>query len=219
MSNAELLTIFAAVLVIVLVFVVILALLYYLFEAIGLYKIAKNRGYKNAWMAFVPIASSYLIGGIADHINSCSGKQSSWRIWMLIASIFSVVSSVFVSVFAFQYMEEIIQLAYYGNEPAIWDIYGRMMAVSGISSIVSIACMVISYIVLYKIYRDYSQNATVFLVLSILAPNLFGIQLSPFFLFALRNKPSASIAYQQWIKQQPYGYPGQPQQPPQQPFM
>ena len=44
--------------------VAILGIAAYVLTALGLYKIAQNRGEENAWLAWVPIAQLYIIGKI-----------------------------------------------------------------------------------------------------------------------------------------------------------
>ena len=38
----------------------------YLFEAIGMYTLAKDYGIKHAWMSFIPVLGLYILGQIAD---------------------------------------------------------------------------------------------------------------------------------------------------------
>ncbi|MDE5789484.1 MAG: hypothetical protein K2H78_03595, partial [Clostridia bacterium] len=38
----------------------------YVFKAVALYTIAKREGYKNSWMAFVPLVNTYYVGVVSD---------------------------------------------------------------------------------------------------------------------------------------------------------
>ena len=88
---------------------------------------------------------------------------------------------------------------------AVYSFYGPLFFFIMLGSLVGLGYTIVSMICLYKIYQDYSRNAVLFLVLSL----LFGI--SPFFLFAIRNNPSASLAYR---NQAFGGYNGASPQPP-----
>ena len=52
-------------------------LVVYVFEAIALYTIAKREGYKNKWMAFVPVFNTYYIGVCAQK-NKIFGAQTKY---------------------------------------------------------------------------------------------------------------------------------------------
>ena len=51
---------------IAMLFALTISLAEYLLFAFGVYKMAKNLGLPSPWMAFVPVASSYLLGLIAE---------------------------------------------------------------------------------------------------------------------------------------------------------
>ena len=48
---------------------VILGIAAYVFTALGLYAIAKNRGMENSWLAWIPIAQFYIIGDIVKELK------------------------------------------------------------------------------------------------------------------------------------------------------
>ncbi|MFZ2539468.1 MAG: hypothetical protein WAX04_11275 [Oscillospiraceae bacterium] len=166
------------------------AFVFYIFNALGLYKISKNRGYKNAWLAFVPVVNSFVLGGIADNINACYMKKSNHRIWLIVlklitCALYFVYIAILISTVA-RFMQEALV---YGIEPNP-SAFAPMMLIGLLMGTVGIASFVFTCICWYKVFADYSpNNATLFLVLSI----LFGI--APFFIFAIRNKPSASLYY------------------------
>ncbi len=57
----------------------ILLLTIVVFNALGLYEIAKRRGLKNPWFAFVPLGQQYLQGEILDSISAYRGLKTSYR--------------------------------------------------------------------------------------------------------------------------------------------
>lgn len=49
-----------------LVIIIIGGLILYIFDSIATYTMAKNKGISNPWLAWIPIANSYLMGKIID---------------------------------------------------------------------------------------------------------------------------------------------------------
>lgn len=93
--NEELGAIFAVfgavALFILIIWLIVLAYLVvvYILSSIATYKISKSRGYKNAWLAWVPVANSYVLGSIADSIDGYNGKRSYYRHLLLWGSLAS----------------------------------------------------------------------------------------------------------------------------------
>jgi hypothetical protein len=115
-------------------------------------------------MAWLPYASTYLLGTVADDIASRKNKVTNYR-WLLLGFLLAATFFPILSLLN--------------------------SAVAVVLSILSIALMlaatVISYIAYYIIYDEYTQTAAGLLVLSIL------ISLSiPFILFAIRNNDGAA---------------------------
>lgn len=201
-----------------------IAFVFYIFNALGLYQISKKRGYKNAWLAFIPVVNSFVLGGIADNINACYQKKSSYRIWLLILNIVSTFAGGIYAIVAVGNFFQLVQEALiYGAVSSYSGFIAETLLFSSLMSLVSIAMMILNFICQYKLYSDYApNNATLFLVLSIL------FSIAPFFIFAIRNKPSASLYYVNQrmnptpppyqAPQQPYQAPQQPYQAPQQPY-
>ena len=67
--GAALMTV-AGVLGIVLFFVLAFSLIAYIFEAIGLYTLAKRRGLRYPGLAWVPVANVWILGALADNYMS-----------------------------------------------------------------------------------------------------------------------------------------------------
>lgn len=203
----------------------ILGVVFYVFNALAYYAIAKNRGYNKPWLAWIPIAADYLKGAIADDIERRKGKASSFRIWMLVLSIVVAFSGVLIgAVWSGIAANAILspgmdllprffngggnfQGYLFNNSPA-----SAMMSIAPLFSLLinlaSIAYAVVMYITLYKTYQDYvPQYTTAFLLLSIFV----GIT-QPFLVFSIRNKPAISIHGSPFTP--PNWNWSQPQQPP-----
>lgn len=203
-SAAEALAAVGVGLVVGIVFALIIALVFYLFGAIGLYKIAKNRGDRQAWLAFIPVACNYTLGGVADNINGYKGKKSSFRFILLILGIISAIGGTVALSSMISALMTVMTAAFGGADHQIMmALIGRFGGVM-LVSLISLTLTILVYIVHYKIYTDYSpSNAVLFVVLEI----LFGI--APFFIFAIRNNTPQTLA-------QAYQPPmQQPPQPPQ----
>lgn len=187
------------------VFGIIVSLVFYIFNAIALYSISKKRGYNNAWIAFIPIVNFYLMGAIADNINLSINKKTGFRYLLL---IFSGASSVFQVMKSFVFVKSVEDISLFIEDPTQYaGAFTAMSALSGFSGLIGIGFLVVLGFVLYRIYMDYSPNsAVVFLIFSLL------FRLYPFFLFAIRNKPSVSMFYanQQPQAEQQYYQPSFP---------
>ncbi|MBQ7089721.1 MAG: hypothetical protein IJN82_01245 [Clostridia bacterium] len=190
---SEMLGVIIAVLLGMLVLVVALAVLFYLFTAFGLYRMGKNRGMTNAYLAFIPVADVYYVGALSDQINAANGKQTNIRVKLF---------SFYLVYFGCNLISGLFQ----GFALATGMLQGAafMSVFSLIVTAFSIVYTVFFYIALYAIYKEYSPNrAAAFLVLSI----LFSFTM-PFFIFALRNKVGTSQQPKMYDPQQPI-YPQQ----------
>lgn len=166
-----------AALVLVILTAIAAGVVVYVLQALALQTMAKRRGIANAWLAWVPVGSSWLLGAIADDINARRGKKTSYGILLLVVTAagmgagFSLFLIPFLGLF---------------------------------SGLFSVAVMVVYYIALYEVYRDYApRNAVLYLVLSI----LLGIHWV--WLFLLREKRPLSLGGD---PDRPAPRPVQPQQ-------
>ncbi len=187
----------------------------YILNAVAFYALAKNRGYNRPWLAWIPIASDYLKGAIADDINYRNGKSSKLRVWLLIASIVAKLGvsayGVFQGLFSVNMMRAIFGSM--GNMDGYVQFFNHNTELSLILALVSlvfsgltIAYAVVYYISMYRIYVDYvPTNAVLFLVLSI----IFNI-VEPFLVLSIRNKPAISIYGAQNPQWRPAPAPAQP---------
>ncbi len=166
MSNIFLATFFIG--MIVLFVVLAISVTIYALYSIGLYKMAKKLSLPSPWMAFVPIASSYLLGLMAE-TPSFGKKTLKYSYILLILQAVNFVVSILYSLLTSLYMFHnfggiliLVYLIYFGT---------------------IIATNVFNYIALYRLFNIFSpQNAVNFTVLSI----LFSIS-TPFIVFSIRN--------------------------------
>lgn len=169
-----------------------LSLAMYLFQALGIYKMGKNMGFKAPWLSFIPIANSYALGRIAETYVKADGRPSAKfsKILLTLCIILEVIAIAFMVVAVVLVASEFITYNFYYED--VTDVSSSLMSVAGITMLiigyfailgVSIAYSIIAYIAHWRIFALYSpNNATLYLVLSI-----FFSFLSPIFLFMLRN--------------------------------
>jgi len=180
----DVLAAFVGIALIVGLIALIIGIVSYVLTAAGMYAIAKRRGINNAWMAWIPGVSSWILGSISDQYQYVvKGKVrynriiliSLWGASVLLGGITSGSTELFMN----------------GTSSILGLLGGGF-----VTSMVSIALAVFHFIALYDLYCSCNpQNSVLFLVLSI----VFGIT-EPFFVFGCRNKdlgmPPRRTAYQ-----------------------
>ena len=58
-----------------LIFFLIVGVILYVFDALAFYTMAKNKGINNPWLAWIPIANSYIMGKIIDEKVAFGGTS------------------------------------------------------------------------------------------------------------------------------------------------
>ena len=168
----------------------LLSIASYVLTALALYTIARRRGLRRPWLAWIPVADSWLLGSLSDQYRYVvKGEHKSKRkillffrvlitiMWislmgLLVRLCFHAVGGVFWGAMSDERMFQILHQA--------MNLLVLCLPLMGIS----IAYAVFRYMALYDIYKSLDpDNCVLFLVLSI----LFGIT-EPFFLFFSREK-------------------------------
>ena len=158
----------------------------YILTAMAIYTISRRRGLTNAWLAWIPVANVWLLGSLSDQYQYVvKGETKSKRKWLLVLGLvnalltFLVVSLALVAVSGL-----IFSGPGYGMGRAVAT---QILGILGLAlplAAVSVAYLVIRYMVLYDVYRSVDPNNSVlYLVLSILFNPT-----EPFFLFFNREK-------------------------------
>ena len=179
------------------IIVSIFSLAMYLLQALGIYKMAKNMGFNNPWLAFVPFANTFMFGKVAETYVKPDGRPSAKfsKILLILQIVASVVVVAFI-VFLFVFLMLEATGTYFLSQDIeaiavsalVLPIVLGYFALLG----VMIAFNVVYYIALWRIFAIYNyNNATLFLVLSIFFSFLY-----PIFLFILRNKQPMFTAEQ-----------------------
>lgn len=162
----------------------------YVLSALGLYTIAKRRGLNHPWLAWIPVASAWIVGSLSDQYRYVvNGENKSKRKVLLTLNIITAVLSAVIIVCAIAVAANAFVgvAGNVGEDAMLRMILGPVLSVAGLAlplAGVAIAYAVVYYMALYDIFKSLDpNNCVLFLVLSI----VFSVT-EPFFLFFNRNK-------------------------------
>ena len=175
----EALMIFLGIYLVILGVVLVCCLVGWIIRSMSLYSIAKRRGIRNAWMAWIPIGSEWVLGSVADQYQHLvKGKITSRRkILMLLTVATGVVAVAYIAAAAVIG----IQIEVEGRT----DINPLVMIIPYLLLMGTVVSRLVFYHMSnYDLYRSCRPNgATAFLVLGIIFPVC-----EPFFYLACRKK-------------------------------
>ena len=177
----------------------------YVLTALALYTIARRRGLKNPWLAWIPVADCWLLGSLSDQYRYVvKGEHRSKRkillffrvlITIMWNSLMGLLANLFFHAFGSMFWGSM-------NDDQIFQILHQAMNLLVLCLPlmgISIAYAVFRYMALYDIYKSLDpENCVLFLVLSI----LFGIT-EPFFLFFSRVKDGGMPPRKQPVQDAP----------------
>lgn len=168
-----------------------IGIVFYLLEAIGVYKMAKSAEIKNPWLAFIPVADGWVFGTLAEKYKKKNGTKSARfgiilpvlegivlieSIALIVFSIISVSKITGYALDAVNTSAEMSPEQFMSLIPVI-ILYFALMAVL-------IAYAVVFFIALWRVYSSFDKsNATLYIVLSI----IFTISV-PIIIFIIRNR-------------------------------
>ena len=163
----------------ILAVVLAVALAFWILRSVVLHKIAKRRGIRHAWMAWIPIGGQWVLGSVSDQYQHLvQGKITSRRKILLVLNVVSLAVGLGGGILT------ILQAIAAQTEVAVVAWGFAELGTSLLTWGVGIAAMVFCHICNYDLYRSCDpKNAVVFLVLGIILPVT-----EPFFYFACRKK-------------------------------
>lgn len=172
----------------VMVISAIVGIVTYVFQSLGMYTIAKRRGIKNPWLAWLPVVSYWISGSISDQYRYVvRGQVRYFRVIMVALSAAGVVLSGLSSAASSAVLLEALEyIAAEDTETALQllSAAGTGSFLSLLGSVTQLALFVFWQIALYDLYTSCDpKNNVLFLVLGIIFSFLV-----PFFIFANRNK-------------------------------
>ena len=183
----------------------LLSIASYVLTALALYTIARRRGLKNPWLAWIPVADCWLLGSLSDQYRYVvDGQHKSKRKILLIFRILTAVMWVSLIGLLIKLCFHAVGSVFWGtmSDERIFQILHQalnllVMCLPLIG--ISIAYAVFRYMALYDIYKSLDPtNCVLFLVLSI----LFGVT-EPFFLFFSREKDGGMPPRKQPVQDAP----------------
>lgn len=190
---------FLGVLLGILLVVLVIGIVMYVFQSVGLYTIAKRRGIKNAWLAWIPVGYYWIAGSIADQYQYVvKGKVKNKRKILLGLSLGSMALTLIINV-----LSSILMTTAYDMESTLTISTMCGAVESLLSAGISITLVVFWQMALYDLYSSCCpENNVLFLVLGI----VFGFTV-PFFIFFNRKKdkgmPPRKPEPQAYIPQEP----------------
>lgn len=149
----------------------------YVLSSVGMYRIAKRRGIHHAWLSWIPVGNSWLLGSISDHYQYVVKQKVTRRRNVLLTLNLILLGATCA------FSGGIVAAVVMSNEAQATI----AIALSVVSYLVvlglSIAIMVITYIAYYDLFRSCKPgNAVLFLILGV----VFNVTL-PFFVFFISN--------------------------------
>lgn len=158
----------------------------YVMGSLGTYTVAKHRGLKHAWLAWIPIGNSYIYGALSDDVTALRGIIKKYCSRVLLPVLDGCAAVGFVLVFAVIVCAAFAAAAI--GEPAVSTVPFILIPFMALCIFlvdgVMIASRVFASIALYPIYREYCLPGTS--LAFAVCGGIFGLH--GIFLFAIRNK-------------------------------
>ena len=159
--------------------VLVFSLIFWIISALSLQSIARRRGIRKAWLAWVPVGNEWILGSIADQYQHLIQAKITARRKLLLGLTFgSFVMGVVNS------LSGVLtdMMAHTEQELMLWGILSLLFSVLALG--VNIAALVFYHMSNYDLYRSCNpKNAVTFLVLGIIFPVA-----QPFFYLSCRKK-------------------------------
>ena len=169
--------IFVGVFLIALLLTLAFGVVSYVLDAVGTYRIAKRRGIHHAWLAWIPVGASWLLGSVSDHYQYVAKRKTTKRrkVMMILEILTWLLSIGVIALSAALIVSSEKGGAVAGEIGITAGLTVGMLALEG----VYIALLVFCYIALYDLFQSCRPNyAVLFLVLGIVFPVTL-----PFFVF------------------------------------
>ena len=159
--------------------VLLLSLIFWIICALSLQAIARRRGIRKAWLAWVPIGTDWILGSISDQYRHLiQGKITARRkllVWLNVGYAMLIIANGLV-----QGLTE--AAAHTEEQLMLWSMASMLISVARLA--VSITALVFCHMSNYDLYRSCDpKNAVTFLVLGIIFPIT-----QPFFYLSCRKK-------------------------------
>ena len=163
----------------VLAVALLVSVIFWVISSLSLQAIARRRGIRNAWLAWVPIGNQWILGSIADQYQHLiQGKITSRRkilLWLGLANfVVSVIGGILSGVIGATAQTE--------EQMMVFSVVNLVSSLGGMA--LGITVLVFYHMSNYHLYRSCNpKNAVAFLVLGIIFPIT-----QPFFYLSCRKK-------------------------------
>ena len=159
--------------------VLLFAFVFWILSSLSLQVIARRRGIRNAWLAWIPVGNEWILGSIADQYQHLiPGKITARRkllVWLNVGYAMLIIANGLV-----QGLTE--AAAHTEEQLMLWSLASMLISVARLA--VSITALVFCHMSNYDLYRSCDpKNAVTFLVLGIIFPIT-----QPFFYLSCRKK-------------------------------
>lgn len=173
----------------------------YVLSALGAYTVAKHRGVKNAWLAWLPVGNSYVYGALSDDVVSLRGIPKKYRSRVLLPVLDGCVVGGIILLFVIMIsmIYSVMPLSDTAVSAAPFVQIPFMMLFVLLIDGVMIASRVFASIALYPVYREYCLPGTS--LAFAICGGIFGLH--GIFLFAIRNKQPLVFAASQYYTDVP----------------
>ena len=151
----------------------------YVLQALGLYTLADRRRLPNPWMAWVPYANYWLIGGIVDDYEATRGIKRKWRVVLLVLTLIVFASVILMYVFMFVFLFGTVMTVtsgtpYMDDEAVVASVLSTVlpMYLFMIPMVLAAQALQFCYMIcIYKIYEStVPEKAVKYLLLGLLVP-------------------------------------------------
>lgn len=172
----------------------------YVVQSVGLYTLAKRRGLRYAWLAWLPVGNSWITGSLADDYRSRKGKKHyKLGLFTTIASVAVLaLAALFVLCFAGMYVWMFVCI-FFTESMGVSDLmpllilipYMLIMAITLLMSACSLAHTVLCYVSSYFIFEScVPEQKVLYLIIAIVVGYTFGIHTAALgvTVFLCRNK-------------------------------
>ncbi len=176
--------VFLAVYLIVMLVALAFGVTMYVLNGLAIKRMSESCGLAHGWMGFVPYASTFRLGQLAECGRKPNGKRIPWRHLALGGHIAVAIVTI---VFFIIYIRDFAALmAVAEDSVSVGDVLGFYAGIGSVSVVLNIftlALNVVLYIIYWKIFCLFDRDhAVLFLLLSI-----FFSAVLPVLLFVIRN--------------------------------
>jgi hypothetical protein len=179
---------------------IVIAVINYIFKAIGLFVLAKRNKLSIKWFAFIPFANNYLLGRLTGEINLINVKIKNTGLMVLLTELIKFIFTMaYYVLYLLPVIKDVIAGAYTpwqflnGTVNPTLTASSGVQLLSAISSILSLGFIFLFVSVLISFFRKYAPaNYMVYSIVSLF------LSVEGIFIFILRNKEE--VNYNEYLK-------------------